>query len=82
MPLDSMVSDLEFPVVVKIDVDGAEMDVLEGTRRLIAMPQVRWIIETHTPALEWSCLAALHAKVYQTCVIPQTWWSVSLPELR
>ena len=58
------------------------MDVLRGADALIKRPQVRWIIETHTPKLERDCLAILQAAGYQTRVVPNAWWRVILPEMR
>lgn len=80
--LDSVMAEAALPVVVKVDVDGAEMDVLHGAGRLIAQPRVRWIIETHTPALERECIAHLEAAGYQTRIVPSAWWRVILPEMR
>jgi hypothetical protein len=71
--LDSFVPRMAGPVLVKVDVDGGEMDVLRGADALIKRPQVRWIIETHTPKLERDCLAILQAAGYQTRVVPNAW---------
>jgi len=34
------------PALVKVDVEGAEVDVLEGARRLLELP-VQWLVEVH-----------------------------------
>jgi methyltransferase FkbM-like protein len=80
--LDSIIDQLTFPVVVKVDVDGAEMDVLRGAGRLISLPQVRWIIETHTLGLERDCLKCLATAGYKTHIVRKAWWRIILPELR
>jgi len=80
--LDSLLPHAESPVVVKVDVDGAEMDVLNGARQLIARPNVRWIVETHTPAFERECMAVFDAAGYETRIVPNAWWRVILPEMR
>ena len=49
--LDS-VADGEFPDVILIDVEGAEMAVLEGSERLLsASSPPTWIVETHSETL-------------------------------
>jgi Methyltransferase FkbM domain len=80
--LDSILDEVELPVVVKVDVDGAEMDVLRGAGKLIALPRVRWIIETHTPALEQECIEHMKAAGYWTRIVPNAWWRILLPEMR
>lgn len=40
------------PALVLVDVEGSEMSVLEGSRRLLSAPSApTWIIETHSAAL-------------------------------
>jgi len=80
--LDAAMGDAPLPAVVKVDVDGSEMDVLRGAAGLISRPAVRWIIETHTPELERDCVAHLEAAGYRTRIVPNAWWRVILPEMR
>jgi hypothetical protein len=80
--LDGLFPQVGQRVVVKVDVDGAEIEVLRGAARLIAHPAVRWIIETHTPALERECVAHLEAAGYGVRIVPNAWWRVILPEMR
>lgn len=79
--LDSLMP-ITTPCLIKVDVEGAEMDVLNGASVLAAQPGVRWIIETHSLALEKECKAWLESRGYQTRIIPRAWWRTLLPELR
>ena len=80
--LDSLVFEIDNPIVIKIDVDGGEMDVLRGAKKLLAIPNVRLIIETHSPELEIECLNFLSDSGYKTKVIKNAWWRCILPEMR
>jgi len=80
--LDMLLLEVGRTTVVKVDVDGAEMEVLRGAAELIARPAVRWIIETHTPDLERACVAHLEAAGYAVRIVPNAWWRIILPEMR
>jgi FkbM family methyltransferase len=80
--LDSLLSSFSTPCLIKVDVEGAEAGVLEGARRLLQSDHVRWIIETHSRALEEQCVRTLRDAGYTTRIIPTAWWRVFLPELR
>jgi hypothetical protein len=45
--------------LLKIDVEGAEFDVLSGARGLLARQRPHLIVETHAPGLEDACAALL-----------------------
>lgn len=80
--LDEALLPLEPPYLVKADIEGGELAMLEGASQLLAGRQVRWIIETHSPQLERDCVAFLAEHRYRTTVVPNAWWRVVLPELR
>src|SRR5207237_983576 len=82
--LDSLLPSLETktPCLIKIDVDGGEVAILQGARRLLESHQGRWIIETHSQALETQCVRMLQDSGYTTRIIPNAWWRLFLPELR
>jgi hypothetical protein len=80
--LDSLADQIEPPCVIKVDVDGAEINVLEGATRLLEMTGIRWIIETHSKQLEDECVALFHNAGYDTHITPNAWWRLFLPEQR
>jgi Methyltransferase FkbM domain len=80
--LDSYLDRIQFPCLVKVDIDGGEIRLLEGAQRLLASKGVRWIIEVHSPALQEQCLDILRRANYQTVVVRNAWWRHFLPELR
>jgi predicted RNA methylase len=70
------------PCCIKVDVEGAETNVLRGANRILAMPDVWWIIEVHSEPLEQACLQILNAADYTTKVIDHAWWRRIVPEAR
>jgi precorrin-6B methylase 2 len=64
--------------VVKIDVDGAEVEVLEA---LPGTP-VAIVVETHSEDLEASCRTILVEKGYDVRTVPNAWWRRLYPEWR
>lgn len=80
--LDTLPVDRRARGFVKVDVDGAEMDVLGSASKLLADAAVDILVETHTRQLEEDCLAFLRARGYACRVIPNAWWRVAVPELR
>lgn len=80
--LDSLVGLISPPCLVKVDVDGAEVDVLQGAREFLRMHQLYWIIETHSPRLENQCMSILTSSGFHTLVVPNAWWRIMAPELR
>lgn len=47
IPLDALLPELPVPRLVKIDVEGAETDVLAGAYRLVHEVRPVWIVEVH-----------------------------------
>jgi ribosomal protein L11 methylase PrmA len=80
--LDSLAASIQPPCLIKMDVDGAEEDILKGTQRLNRLSGVRWLIETHSKDLETACLEILNTAGFQTRIIQNAWWRMFLPELR
>jgi hypothetical protein len=80
--LDKIVSQVKMPCLVKMDVEGAEASVLKGASGLLALPDVRLIVEVHSLALEMECIKILEGAGYQVRVIPNAWWRFLLPEKR
>jgi len=80
--LDSCLSRIEFPCLVKVDIDGGEVALLEGAGQLLASRAVRWVIEVHSPALQERCLQLLRSANYEATVVRNAWWRNLLPDLR
>ena len=80
--LDSLSKDIDTPCLIKMDVDGAEVDILRGSANLLGREEVRWLIETHSVQLEIDCLKILEQAGYTTKVLPNAWWRVFAPEVR
>ena len=80
--LDSLMDRIQFPAVVKLDIEGGESDALLGARALLAHPKVRWIVEIHSKALETECLETFKSHGYETKVINDAWWRIFIPEQR
>ena len=80
--LDDLLQDIASPAIVKVDVEGAEADVLRGADALIRRGGVAWLIETHSAPLEAECLAILRGYGYDPRVVTPAWWRVVVPEAR
>ncbi len=80
--VDPLVADFTGPLLLKIDVEGAEHDVLEGAENTLRRDNVRLIVETHSLALEESCTAYLKARGYQVQIVPNAWYRLIFPESR
>jgi len=65
--LDELIQSGEVPVpqFLKIDVEGFEMEVLEGAKWLIETHRPKMVLATHTPALEKACDDWLSARGYE-----------------
>jgi len=67
---------------IKIDVDGAEFDVLQSGKRLFAEGNVEVLVETHSSELEKICIEWLQAYGYSCEIIENAWWRRLIPEQR
>jgi hypothetical protein len=70
------------PCLVKIDVDGSELDILESAGDLITDPAVRWLIETHSEALEQGCARLFERAGRRGQVVRNAYWRRWIPEQR
>jgi hypothetical protein len=80
--LDSYLATISSPCLIKMDVDGGEVDILRGANQLLKLPSVRWIIETHSQQLEEQCIEILNQAGFLTKIIPNSWYRLFIPELR
>lgn len=70
------------PNFVKIDVDGAEMQVLRGMDQTLRTYRPPLLIETHSLVLEQDCQSFLDARGFHTKIIDHAWWRRLYPEHR
>jgi hypothetical protein len=80
--LDDYLAELVEPALLKIDVDGGEIDVLEGARELLSTRDCRLIVETHSADLEKGCVERLSAMGYACRIIDNAWYRSLIPEHR
>jgi FkbM family methyltransferase len=80
--LDSLAETIHTPLLIKMDVDGAEEQILKGATKINARSRVRWLIETHSQELEVACMELLKRAGFETTIIPNAWWRVLVPEFR
>jgi hypothetical protein len=70
------------PCLIKVDVEGGEVDVLRGATKLLATRSVRWIVEVHSPTLREECESVLRAANLEVHDVKEATWRRALPELR
>src|SRR5207248_11549800 len=62
------------PDLVKLDVEGWELQALQGGERLLAERKPHLVVETHSAELERGCLALLAGHGYAPVVVqPRRW---------
>jgi precorrin-6B methylase 2 len=62
------------PDLLKIDVEGAELDVLRGAERLLAQRRPHLVVETHGLEFEADCIELLRRHGYRPVVRHQRRW--------
>jgi precorrin-6B methylase 2 len=70
------------PAFVKIDVDGAELEVLDGMRETLRTHAPALVVETHSRELEQRCLVLLDTAGYRVRVRRNASWRALYPEMR
>jgi hypothetical protein len=68
--------------LIKIDVDGAEMEVLKGGEELLQTAPIDLVLETHSPELEADCADFLKKRGFKSELINNAWWRAIVPETR
>ena len=68
--------------LIKIDVDGLELDVLQSGKSLFSEGNVDVLVETHSFELEKSCIEWLQVRGYNCNIIRNAWWRSIIPEQR
>jgi precorrin-6B methylase 2 len=79
--LDDAAKNVPRPVLVKIDVEGAEADVLLSGESCLSEPGTMVLIETHSLELENQCIAILQRHGFKTEIIRPGWYRKIVPEL-
>lgn len=80
--LDSFVAEGNYrpPQIIKIDVEGAEVDVLEGARQILQTSKPTLFIEAHSPTLAGACTEFLEGIGYCVEVFDQDRWTKLNPQ--
>jgi len=71
-----------FRGLLKIDVDGFELDVLQSAQQVLSQGNADLLIETHSAELEGNCIKFLETVDYSCRVIKNAWWRALIPEQR
>jgi methyltransferase FkbM-like protein len=69
--LDEVASQHFVPSFLKVDVDGAELEVLHGAERLLHEHRPAVVLETHASGLEEACGILLRDAGYHVTVVSQ-----------
>lgn len=80
--IDKLYTEKGKTLLFKIDVDGGEMDVLNGMTETIKNNKCLFVIETHSKQLELDCIQFLEKLGYSTKIIDQGWYRSIVPEER
>lgn len=82
--LDDLVGRGEIPApnLIKVDVDGGEMEVLSGAARTLQVHRPLVVLETHSRELEDACVAFLQSFHYSVRIVKNARWRLLWPELR
>jgi hypothetical protein len=81
--VSSVLDSILTPCLVKMDIDGGEVDILRAAASShLQIKGLRWIIETHSLSLEQECVSILSSHGYFTRIVPNAWWRAFLPEQR
>jgi precorrin-6B methylase 2 len=67
---------------IKIDIEGSEMDALEGAVSLLGEANVSLLVEVHTRELELRCIEFFEQHRYSSMVVTNSRWRCVIPELR
>lgn len=68
--------------LIKIDVEGAELDVLKGGQSTLSSANAVVLVETHSAELEIDCMQLLTAVGYDVTVVHNAWWRRIVSESR
>lgn len=72
--LDNLARETCFPQLVKLDIEGGEVDALRGAPDLLGHVKPSWIIEVHSQDLESDVLRILREHGYCPIIVDQRRW--------
>ena len=70
------------PVLLKLDVEGAEREILEILQDLLREKSFLIMVEVHSAAIRQETEAQVRACGYRVTSVPPAWWRRLLPERR
>lgn len=70
------------PVLLKLDVEGAEKEILETLEELLREKFFLILVEVHSAAIRHDTEARVRACGYRVTSIPRGWWRRMVPERR
>jgi precorrin-6B methylase 2 len=80
--IDEIAPDLPQPAILKIDVEGGEMDVFRGAAKTLSKDGCMVVLETHSAELEVQCQKFLNELGYKTRIVKNGWYRLFVPESR
>jgi hypothetical protein len=80
--LDRLAEGRPGPFLVKIDVDGAEIDVLRSGPTLLSRSDCRVLLEVHSHDLEATSMRLLESYGFTCRIVKNAWWRSIVPETR
>jgi hypothetical protein len=82
--LDDLVGGGEIPApdLIKVDVDGGELEVLSGAAQTLQAYRPWVVLETHSRELEDACVAFLELSHYSVRIVKNARWRLFWPEQR
>jgi hypothetical protein len=77
-----LIEGLPGPILLKVDIDGGELELLESVAGSPRLGELNWVIETHSADLEDDCIGWLRSRDYTVRIVRNAWWRSVVPEQR
>lgn len=74
MTLDAVAAQTFTPDFIKMDIEWAELDALQGAQRILSTRKPGLIVETHSKELEAGCIDLLRGHGYEPKIVDQRRW--------
>lgn len=82
LAIAELIQSLPRPILLKVDIEGSEINLLQSVEAYPFLSELYWVIETHSQDLEKQCIKWLISHSYHTKIIYNAPWRVLLPEQR